>query len=547
MESFPEKPTSFSSLIKYVTYLEERIKRLEEHLALEPLIQKDVTPETIEQSAKPEKNKDMEFQIGEFWFAKVGVVILAIGVVFVLTLPYSGLPAYVPGVFGFLITAGITGLYYLLKKTYVLISRYLLGSSLLLLYFSTLRLHFFSDQPALNNTPMLLTLLVFVVIFNLFISIKRDSVYLTAVTITLGYITAIVSNDPAFIFIMIALLSTIVVYLRLKKQWKHLILYGIFLTYFTHLIWFINNPIMGQEFQLVKTPEYSLYFLLLYFIIFAISHLLRPQDDAEDNLLILSTILNCTASYFLFLGISLVMSSESILKFHLIGSIIFLVMSYIFWIKVKSKYSSFFYSLFGFAALSVAIIAGFDKPDFFILLCWQSLLVVALALLYRSKIIVIANFFIFLSIFLAYLVATKSVGGISISFGIVALLSARILNWQKTRLEIQTESVRNAYLGIAFLVFPYALHQMVPGWYVSITWTGLAIFYYLLSVLLKANKYRWLALFTLILSVLYVLVIGIRQPDPVYKIISFVSLGIILLLVSIFYSRNKAKRDNKQK
>ena len=70
----------------------------------------------------------------------------------------------------------------------------------------------------------------------------------------------------------------------------------------------------------------------------------------------------------------------------------------------------------------MAIIAGFDKPDFFILLCWQSLLVVALALLYRSKIIVMANFFIFLIIFLSYLFTAEKVGGISISFGVVALL-----------------------------------------------------------------------------------------------------------------------------
>jgi len=86
---------------------------------------------------------------------------------------------------------------------------------------------------------------------------------------------------------------------------------------------------------------------------------------------------------------------------------------------------------------------------------------------------------------------------------------------------------------------------MFPGWYVTISWTALALFYYLLSILLKIIKYRWLALSTLVLSILYLLIIGIRQPDPFYRIISFVSLGIILLLVSIFYSRTKIKQNNK--
>ena len=544
METSSEKPTSLSSLLKYVTNLESRIKRLEKHLELEPHIQKDNVPEILTESAISEKNEDMEFQIGEFWFAKVGVVILAIGVIFVLTLPYTGLPPFVPGLIGYSITLGIVGLYLLMKKSFPFISRYLLGSALLLLYFSTLRLHFFSEEQALSSSTILIVLLVVVVLFNLIISIKRKSVYLTAVNLTLGYITAIVSDNAFIIFIMIALLSTAIVYLKLKLQWKNLVLYGLFLTYFTHLLWFINNPFIGHKIQFVYSPEYNLLFLLVYFIIYSSSHLLRPKNEAEDNLLIITTLINCLASYGLFLLISLIIAQDSILEYHFTGSILFLLLSYIFWVKVKSKYSSFFYSIFGFTALSVAIIAGFDKPDFFILLCWQSLLVVALALLYRSKIIVIANLFIFILIFLSYLFVAEKVGGISISFGIVAMLSARILNWQKNRLKIKTEFIRNTYLIIVFVIFPYALYHMVPGWYVSISWAGLAIFYYILSILLKINKYRWIALYTLLLSVLYLLIIGIRQPDPFYRIISFVSLGAILLLISLFYSRTKSKQRN---
>jgi hypothetical protein len=542
METFSERPTTLSALIKHLNFLEERIKRLEEHLGLEALTYQTEISESV---AVQGKNDNMEFQIGEFWFAKVGVVILAIGVIFVLTLPYSGLPAYVPSVIGYLISLLIVGLYYLLKKSFTFISKYLLGSSLLLLYFSTLRLHFFSEQQALGSSSLLILLLLIVVVFNLTLSIKRKSVYLTAVNLTLGYITAIASDNALFIFIMISFLSASTVLLKLKLQWKNLVIYGLFLTYITHLLWFVNNPFMGHKMQFVHEAQYNLYFVLLYFLIYTSGHLLRPKDEPEDSQLIFTTILNCIASYGIFLLISILTANDSILKFHLSASVIFLLLSYVFWIRVKSKYSSFFYSILGFSALSVAIIAGFDKPDFFILLCWQSLLVVALALLYRSKIIVIANFFIFLIIFLSYLFTAEKVGGISISFGVVALLSARVLNWQKNRLEIQTEAIRNSYLFIAFIIFPYALYHMLPGWYVSISWAGLAIFYYGLSVLLKINKYRWLALMTLVLSILYLFIIGIRQPDPFYRIITFVSLGVILLLVSIFYSRTKLKQGEK--
>lgn len=544
MEHDMTRPNNFPSLLNYVAHLEDRIKRLEEHLQLEPLLQKKSVTETQTASQKSEKNENIEFQIGEFWFAKVGVVILAIGVVFALSLPYSGFPSFVPSIIGYSITLGIIGLYFLLKKSFSFISRYLLGSALLLLYFSTLRLHFFSEDQALSNSLVLIVLLVIVVLFNSIISIKRKSIYLTAVSLTLGYITAVVSDNAVFIFIMITLLSATIVYLKLKLQWKSLVLYGLFLSYFTHLLWFINNPFMGHKIQFVHLPEYNLLFLLIYFFIFSSSHLLRPKDEVEDNHLIFTTLINSLTAYGLFSFISLIAAENSILEYHLTGSILFLLLSYIFWLKVKSKYSSFFYSIFGFTALSVAIIAGFDKPDFFILLCWQSLLVVALALLYRSKIIVVANLFIYLMIFLSYLFIAEKVGGISISFGIVALLSARIINWQKSRLEIKTESIRNTYLLILFVIFPYALYHMVPELYVSISWAALAIFYYILSILLKINKYRWIALYTLLLSVLYLLIIGIKQPDPFYKIISFVSMGVILLLVSLVYTKTKSKQSN---
>jgi hypothetical protein len=547
METPSEQPKSLADLLDYLRYLGNRITRLEEKLDLPPLPMVKETPERITESRFADTDDVLEFQIGEFWFAKVGVVILAIGIIFVLTLPYQDLPAYLPGTIGYVLTLGIAGSSFLLKKSYLFISRYLLGGALLLFYFSTLRLHFFAVEPALSSKTILVVLLLLVVVFNLVVSTKRKSIYLFAVNLTLGFVTAVVSDNAYFIFVTIALLSSAVVYFKLKFQWKKLVLYGLFLTYFTHFLWFINNPLLGREVSFVLQPELNLVFLLVYFIIYSMGHLLRAKNEPEDDLLIVTTLMNCIFSFGLFLLISIMAVKESLTVYHLAGSIVFLLLSYIFWIKVKSRYSSFFYAIVGFSALSVAIIAGYGKPDFFILLCWQSLLVVAVALLYRSKIIVVANFFIFLLIFLSYLVAAEIVGGISISFGLVALFSARIMNWQKHRLEIKTEMIRNAYLLTAFIIFPYALYHMVPQAYVSLSWVGLAILFYIIGVALKIKKYRWMALYTLLLSALYLLIIGIRQPDSLYRIISFVSLGGVLVLISLIYTRTKAKQRTEVK
>ena len=42
-------------------------------------------------------------------------------------------------------------------------------------------------------------------------------------------------------------------------------------------------------------------------------------------------------------------------------------------------------------------------------------------------------------------------------------VTARLLNWQQSRLELKTGLMRNAYLLSAWLVFPYALYHLVPG------------------------------------------------------------------------------------
>jgi len=195
----------------------------------------------------------------------------------------------------------------------------------------------------------------------------------------------------------------------------------------------------------------------------------------------------------------------------------------------------------GYGALSIAIILQFEKPDFFMWLCWQSLIVVSTAVWFRSKFIIVANFFIFLLIFLAFLVLSGATSSISLSFGIVALLSARILNWKKDQLELKTEQMRNAYLLTALLIIPYSLYHMVPSGFVAFSWIAVAILYYILSRLLKIVKYRYMSLATFLLTVVYVFVLGITSEETIYKILSFLVLGAALIILSIIYTRNRNK------
>ena len=537
-----------NSIFDRLKSIEARLDQIEARLKLRP---GDQEVEESTSSLIPENMSEtmdiLEFRIGQYWFAKAGIIVLALGIVFLMTFPYQTLPSFFPSLIGYILVAGILTLSYLWRGTLAFISRYLLGGGLILLYFATLRLHFFSDKPVLSNNAFFLALLIIVVLISLIIAAKRKSVYLSSLILTLGYITAVVSENSIILFGILTLFAFVTVYLKLSYKWEGLFIYGIILTYFFHLIWFINNPFLGNRIQLVSSPGINTYFILLYVIIFALGNLLRNREIPENNFVIISTFLNSFGAYSLYFLITITKFSSHQVFSHILASIVFLSLAIIFWMKEKSKFSTFFFAILGYTALSVAIITQFKLPNYFVWLCWQSLLVITTALWFRSKIIVVANFVIFVIIFLAYIMISIHVGLVSISFGLVALLSARIMNWQRHRLELKTELMRNAYLFLAFIAIPYALYHSLPGRYISLSWVGVAIFYYLLSLVLKNKKYRWMALFTLLLSILYIFVIGIIKLEPVYRIVSFIVLGIVLIIISITYTKIRAKTESDRK
>lgn len=61
----------------------------------------------------------------------------------------------------------------------------------------------------------------------------------------------------------------------------------------------------------------------------------------------------------------------------------------------------------------------------------------------------------------------------------------------------------------------------------------------------EEQQVRWMALLNLILTVLYLFVMGSSQLDPVLRVVSFLILGVVLLLISLAYNRMRMKRESK--
>ena len=535
-----------------VRRLEQRLARLEQHLQLpsleeiRPVVETRAAPEPIPLIAPvttAQTEEELEFEVGQKWFAGVGVIVLTCGVGFALSLPLTGLPPAAPAVAGLVLATVLLVVARLGQQSFDLVAGHLRGAGMALLFFATLRLFFFGGVHALEIDSLVgHAVLAAVVAVNLAIAWRHASPWLLGLALLTGLVAAGAVGAPLGVVTSIAVLLGLAAFAAVRHDWPGLLVAAAPAGYLTHFLWAINRPWSGRPFKVLIEPAAAAFFLLAYVVILAAGSFRRRDRSTEDPASIVAVLLNCGASYGIFLLQTLGTPPAQFAPAHLIAACVYLGLAVAFWRSEASRIATVFYAMTGYLALSAAITRSFASPEVFIWLSAQSLVVVATALWFRSRLIVVANFFIFVSIVLAYMAVAKDETGISLGFGVVALLTARVLNWQKDRLELRTGLMRNAYLASAFVVFPYALYHLVPRAYVSLSWVGVAVVYYLMNLVVQNLKYRWMGHLTLLLTVLYVIVIGITQLAPAYRIISFLVLGTVLVGVSIVFTQVRARR-----
>lgn len=499
--------------------------------------QKDLIP----QKKAQETSEDIEFRFGERWFGKIGIIAFMLAVINFLVLPFESVPSHIILFAGYFISVTLITISIFGEKFLKNLSGYTMGSGLILLFVTTLRLHFFSFEPLLSNKVILITLLYLISALAIYISLKRSSIYLAILTSVFYYSTTLISDYPILIFVALIGGALAISYLDKKYNWNALSIFAILFTFLVHLLWYINNPLIGKEMMIISDWKFNLLFIPVYMIIFGSANVNKVAEEIDDFYSLQKTLFNSLIGFGLFLFISFNSNYNSIGILNFGMSLVLLFLASLHWTKQKSKFATFLYSMLAYAALSVSIIFTFSSPNYFIWLCWQSLAVVSTALWFRSKFIVVTNFFIFLLIFLTYLASNgTNIPITGLSFGIVALISARVMNWQKERLELKTENLRIAYLVVAFLLIPFVLYLNVPSQFVGITYILLALIYYFIGKLINNKKYRLMASGTLILAMIYIFIFGLTSSDTAYKIISFLVVSVALVVISTVYARTRA-------
>jgi hypothetical protein len=524
--------------------LAARLSRLEAHLGLSPFqgglssirANSAIAAPPAIRSLKDE-SAGLELRIGEIGLAWVGSAVLFLGIVFLMEYVGSVGHRMPATALGYVAAIGLYSSASLWRQNIPHLSRVLVCTSLLLLYYTTMRLGFFSSAPLIPNRYIVFLLLLIVVALQLAYAVRRNWQALAGMAILLLIASALFIDATHISLPAAAAASAVAAYLAVSRGWRLLIPLGIFLSYAAHLSWLMGNPIMGHPLQAVSEHQNNLAYLFLYATIFYMPMLFEKGRSADEAYAVISVLLNTLGFSLLVALVTLTHFQENYATVYVGVASFFLALAIIQWLKTHRQYAPAIYASFGYMALSIAIYGYARMPAAFFWLSLQSLLVVSMALWFRSRTLVVTNSIIYVNVLLTYFAVSPSSNRVNLSFALVALASARVMNWQKQRLTLRTDLLRNIYLVIAFVLIFYTLYRAVPANYVTLSWTATAVIYFLLSYILDNIKYRLMGISAILLTVVYLILVDLAHLDPVFRVAAFMFLGLMALVISHFYTR----------
>ncbi len=543
---------SLQELIKKFNTLEDRIKRIESYLFNENILPGNAVSVNPEEEFKwhvnpADSDSTIESNVIEYGLVWLSSIVYLFGIIFLMAyVRNTGYPI-IASVIGYSAASVIFMLSNYLRKSFPHLVFVLTMIGLLLLYYVTLRLYYFDAHPIIPGQGIALALILAVIAFHLYYTAKKKSEFFGFISVLLILVTAIISDSTYITLNLILISSLSVLFYFSKYGWWRVLLVGMIFIYLAFLLWFLNNPLMGHPLQAIAYPQYSLLYLFLYAIAFSLSTLFPKDKSISDSVYGLIYITNALTFIILTLLEVMTFYENNYVWIFAVIALLCLVFSVLLKSKTDKLFTPAFYACFSFLALSIGIYGFVKFPFAYLLLAIQSLLVVSIALWYRSKIIVVVNTFLYLSILTGYLSTSASIDSINFTFAFVALATARILNWKKERLTLKTDLLRILYLMAGFIMVLYGLREAVPVQFVSISWMLAAIFYLVMSLLLKNNKYRWMSIITILFTGIHLLIVDMANMEIGFRVIAFIFFAVITLGISLFYSKSIKNKSGSQR
>jgi uncharacterized membrane protein len=526
--------------------------------------------------SKATPSESLETVIGGNWLNKIGIVAIILGMAYFLK--YAIDNRWI-GEMGRVVLGVLTGLGLLFcgealqRKQYRAYGITIAAGGIAILYFSIFAA--FNFYSLIAQLPALF-LMVMITTSAVLMALRYDARVIAWIGILGGFLTPVMlstgRDNQVGLFIYIALLDSGVLALAYFKEWRTLNLVAFVLTQLTFLAWVSG---FYTEAKLWRTE----FFLTLSFVIFAVMSFLynvvhRKASEARDLSLIflngsayfLWTYSLLESKYFDYLGLYAVLMAAIYVALGSIAhrrarqdSLLFLIflsmsltcLTLAIPIQLKQNWITI-----GWAVEAVILTwIGFHLSDSKVRLA--GFLVAALVairlLFYDSNFLSSAADQSF-----TFLLNKRSATFI---VGILAILAMAYLYVQYREKLVGEEASRIAGLIIAanfLLIFllttelshyfdlryyrekVYQLQRDIHGQKelaISALWAAYSILLVILGILRKYQPIRLLAILLFGVTILKVFLLDLSDLEKIYRIISFIGLGIVLLAVSFMYQK----------
>lgn len=547
-----DKINGFDQLNSRISELEKRLIRLEKQLI--PPGDSDragftgisFTQDSEGSLNTSDQNVSIESRIGEYGMAWLGNIVLLFGILFLTQLLHRNGQVFFSLTFSTVSLFGIYMLAHYTKSSFPYMSRLFVYNGHILLFLVSMRIHVFPESRMIDNTLAGYGIVIGVILALIYLAFRNKSQILAVLTWIMTLITAIYSDSTHLMLILIIGVAWSSIFFALRNNWWIGLIISIILVYFSFLMWIMSNPIMTGTFEIIPDHQNGLVYLFICALSYSSLAVLARADRVKEYFLHAGIVLNGIGfSFILTLAVLAFFTENYFLHFGIIAAF---CLAYSIWLQSRAAWKSVaaLYAIYGFVSLSISIAGIYNFPLAFLLLSIQSLLVISMALWFRSRFIVIMNTLLFIGLLITYLATADSLAYTDFTFALVALVTARIMNWKKKRLEIRTELIRNIYLFTGSVLLLYSLSHAVPAQFVTLSWALTAMLFFLLSVWIKNIKYRWLAIITMIVTVFYLFIVDLKNISLGYRIVALLFISIISLGISIFYSRRQKQKEGEE-
>ncbi|HKV77537.1 MAG TPA: DUF2339 domain-containing protein [Candidatus Sulfotelmatobacter sp.] len=238
---------------------------------------------------------DIEEMLGTDWLNKVGIVLVVLGVAFFLAYQLKTMGPAGKVLVGFVTSAVLlgAGIWFERGDRYRILARAGIGGGWALLFFTTYAMYHVPAAHVLESQSLDMVLMLAVAGAMVAHTLRYRSQVVTGLSFLLAFVTIAINHSNVYSLAAGAVLAAGVVVIVGRMQWFELEVFGIVASYLNHFLWLrpIIEPMQGRHHPF---PEFtaSAGILVLYWLIFRVSYVIRQPDEYQERISTAAALLN---------------------------------------------------------------------------------------------------------------------------------------------------------------------------------------------------------------------------------------------------------------